>query len=95
METVEICSQGGINAANGYSDFRVYRVQMVSQTPKTKRENSNSQQRDPSSSRSASFAMTLERALDERPPIGCHTVTYDADSRLQTFFYQPSREYTL
>jgi len=72
----------------------VYRVQVVSQAPKTKRENSNSRQRDPASSGSASFAVTLERALDESQPIDCCTVTYNAGSKLQTFFYQPSREYT-
>ncbi|MCM1064087.1 MAG: hypothetical protein NC420_06330 [Eubacterium sp.] len=77
----------------GFSDLKVYRVQIVSQTPKTKRENGNSPQRDPDSSRSASFALTLERALDESQPMDCRTVTYDAGRKLRTFFYQPAREY--
>ncbi|MDE6924885.1 MAG: hypothetical protein K2P59_06425 [Acetatifactor sp.] len=73
----------------------MYRVQVVSQAPKTKREKGSSQQRDPNSSRPASFAVALERALDESKPIDCCTVTYNAGSKLQTFLYQPSREYTL
>ena len=93
--TVKICSKGGINAANEFSDLKVYRVQVVSQAPKTKREKGSSQPRDPNPSRSASFAAALERALDESQPVDCYTVTYDASSKLQTFFYQPSREYTL
>ncbi|MCM1540994.1 MAG: hypothetical protein NC121_07015 [Blautia sp.] len=46
----------------------MYRVQMVSQVPKTRRENGGSPQRDPNSSKAASFALTLEKALDESRP---------------------------
>lgn len=93
-DTVEICIQGGINAANGFSDFKVLPVQVVSGTLKTKQERSGSQQRNSGSSKAVSFAAVLDRAIDESQPADCYTVTYNANRQLQTYFYQPTREYT-
>ena len=93
--TIEIRSQGGINAANGFYDFRVYPVQVVPQAPKMRREERNSQRRGSNPSKPVTFAAVLDNALEESQPIDCYTVTYNASSQLQTFYYMPSKEYTL
>lgn len=94
-DTIEIRSQGGINAANGFYDFRVYPVQVVPQAPKMRREENNSRRRGSNSSKPVTFAAVLDTALEESQPIDCYTVTYNASSQLQTFYYMPSKEYTL
>ena len=94
-DTIEICGQGGINAEKGFSNFKVYPVQVISKAPKARRENGGSQQRQSGSPKTVAFAAVLDRAMDETRPVDCYTVTYNANSRLQTYFYQPSREYTL
>ena len=45
--------------------------------------------------RSVGFAAALEKAMAEEQPMTCHTVTYNAARELRTFYYRPSREYTL
>lgn len=94
-DTVEICSQGGINAAKGFSDFKVYPVQVISRATKTRRENSGSGQRQHAPSEDVAFSVVLDRVMVENQPTDCYTVTYNANRELQTYFYQPSREYTL
>lgn len=73
--------------------FRVYPVQMVNKKSKLKRENGrNGHHRRDSSD--TSFNKFLEIAKEEAAPAECHTVTYTADRRLQTYSYHVSREYT-
>ena len=95
LDTIEIRIQGGINAANGFYDFRVYPVQAVPQAPKMRREERNSQRRGSNPSTPVTFTAVLDKALEESQPIDCYTVTYNASSQLQTFYYMPSKEYTL
>lgn len=91
--TVEICSQGGINAVNGFNDFKVLPVQIVSNIPNMRRENGNSKRQRLSAPKAESFKTVLESVADENQPGDCYTVTYNANSQLQTFFYRLNREY--
>ena len=98
-DTVEICSQGGIIAANGFLDFKVYPVQVISGVPKVKRENNRSRQRKASISSPFTFADVLDRVTaDHQPdeqPNDCYIVTYNANRQLQTYLYRPTVEYIL
>lgn len=74
--------------------FKVYPVQMVSGVSKPKREKGGSRQHKPQTGKSPSFGALLERALEDNCGEECCSVTYDSKSRLQTYYYHPSREYT-
>jgi hypothetical protein len=67
---------------------------MVSGVSKPKREKRGSGQQQSRSSCSHVFAATLERAAGQDAPKECYTVTYDRSSRLQTYYYRQSKEYT-
>ncbi len=71
----------------------VYPVQVVPLAPRTGRENGSSKRQQSEAPRSVGFAAALEKAMAEEQP--CHTVTYNAARELRTFYYRPSREYTL
>lgn len=93
--TVEICIQGGINAANGIrSSFRVYPIQMVVRSSKPKRDDKGSGQQEPRNAKPVSFDAALEKVQTQDCPEECYTVTYDRQSHLQTYYYCQSREYT-
>lgn len=93
--TVEICIQGGINAANGLqTNFKVYPIQMVTSVQKPKREKNGSGQQNPQTAKTPGFSSILEKAVRENTPEECYTVTYDRQSHLQTYYYRQSREYT-
>lgn len=89
-----MCSQGGINAAKGFYDFKVYPVQVISGMAGTKSENGSSRRKQESSGSSA-FTKILEKAIADSQPMDCYVVTYNVNRELQTYHYQPSREYTL
>ncbi len=67
---------------------------MVTGVSKPKREREGSGQRQPQASHTSSFTATLEKAAQTSVPEECYTVTYDRRSRLQTYYYCQSREYT-
>ncbi len=67
---------------------------MVSGVSKPKREKRGSGQQQSRSSCSHVFAATLERAAEQDAPKECYTVTYDRSSKLQTYYYRQSKEYT-
>lgn len=67
---------------------------MVASMPKLKRENRGSGQQRPRSSESTFFGILLQTAADDNCPEDCYTVTYDRQSRIQTYYYHRSREYT-
>ncbi len=73
----------------------VYPVQVVSGVSRTRRENGSSKRQQPSPSKEVAFAAVLEKVIATDQPIDCYTVTYNANKELQTYSYQPSREYTL
>lgn len=95
--TVEIYIQGGINAANGFqSNFKVYPVQTITNLPRMAADgNGTGSGREPQKQAASSFGKFLEQATKNNCPAECYTVTYTADCKLQTYFYQPSREYSL
>ena len=94
-DTVEKRIQGGINAANGVqSSFKVYPVQMVTKTPKLKRENEHSKQQRGQTGTPISFDTVLEKKIEKECPADCYVVTYNVKSQLQTYYYHQSREYT-
>ncbi|WP_251208737.1 hypothetical protein [Acetatifactor aquisgranensis] len=72
----------------------MYPVQMVSGVSKPRREHEGSRQRDSRSSKPAAFSAILEETAPENCPSECYIVTYDRQSRLRTYSYQQSREYT-
>ena len=72
----------------------VYPVQVVPGIFGTKRENGSSRRRQPGSSRTVAFTDVLEKTIAETQPLDCYIVTYNVNSELQSYFYQPSREYT-
>ena len=94
--TVEICIQGGIDAANGFSsNFRVVPVQVVSTIPRLRRDTRQSASQSFSGTKKdESFEQVLQQKLSGNEPLDCYTVTYGRNRQLQTFFYQPKREYT-
>lgn len=67
---------------------------MVTGVRKPKREKSGSGQQNHQAARSSGFNGILEKAVRENIPEECYTVTYDRQSRLQTYYYRQSREYT-
>lgn len=67
---------------------------MVTGVRKPKREKSGSGMQNPHSARTPGFNSILEKAVQENAPEECYTVTYDRQSRLQTYYYRQSREYT-
>lgn len=73
----------------------MYPVQVVPRAPRTRRENGSFGQRQPKAPQTIAFTEVLEEAIAENQPMDCYTVTYNANKALQTFFYQPTREYTL
>lgn len=81
--------------ANGFqSEFKVYPVQMVTRVSKVSRENGKQNKRHPRSAKNFAFDTVLSNAMENKTPADCYTVTYNADSQLQTYFYRQSREYT-
>ena len=94
--TVEICIQGGIVAANGISgSFKVVPVQVVSSVSRLRRESGQSASQAFSNTKdSESFDRIFQQKLSENESLDCYTVTYGRDRQLQTYYYQPKREYT-
>ncbi|MCM1567881.1 MAG: hypothetical protein NC081_00360 [Roseburia sp.] len=72
----------------------MFPVQEVSRVSRTRREGGNSQQHHSAEAKADGFAVILDKALDESRPVDCYTVTYNARSQLQTYYYRHSREYT-
>lgn len=72
----------------------MYPVQMVSGVSKPKRDKSGSRQQQSQPSSSSAFAAALEKTAQQNCPEECYTVTYDRRSRLQTYYYCQSKEYT-
>ena len=80
---------------NGFqSEFKVYPVQMVARASKTSRENSKRNQKQPSPEKNSLFDTCLRTAMENKAPADCYTVTYNANSQLQTYYYHQSMEYT-
>lgn len=73
----------------------VYPVQAVPRVSRTRRENGSSKRRQPGSSKNVTFTDILEKTMAENQPLDCYIVTYNVDKELQTYYYQPTREYTL
>ena len=73
----------------------MYPVQGVASMPKLKRENRGSGQQRPRPSKSGFLGILLEVTANNDCPEDCHTVTYDRQSRIQTYYYHRSKEYTL
>ena len=93
--TIEIRIQGGIKGANGIqTNFKVYPVQMVTRIGRPKSENGGSGRHNSQPARTPAFGSVLEKKAAETVPEECYTVTYDRRSRLQTYYYRQSREYT-
>ncbi|MCI8644910.1 MAG: hypothetical protein HFG79_15875 [Lachnospiraceae bacterium] len=94
--TVEICIKGGIVAANGISgSFKVVPVQVVSSVSRLRRESGQSASQAFSNTKdSESFDRIFQQKLSENESLDCYTVTYGRDRQLQTYYYQPKREYT-
>lgn len=67
---------------------------MVAGVPKPRREKSGSGQREPHPYKPAAIGIALDKAVSDNGPEECYTVTYDRQSRLQTYYYRQSREYT-
>lgn len=69
---------------------------MVSIISGVKRDNSRSAKHENNYKNNCSdFAGELEKAVDERQAADCYTVTYNAKSQLQSFFYSQHRDYTV
>ncbi|MCI9188057.1 MAG: hypothetical protein HFH84_00220 [Lachnospiraceae bacterium] len=67
---------------------------MVTGVRKPKREKDGSGHQNPQTAKTPVFNSVLQKAVQENAPEECYTVTYDRQSRLQTYYYRPSREYT-
>lgn len=67
---------------------------MVTGIRKPKREKSGSGQQNPQTAKTPGFNGILEKTVQDNVPEECYTVTYDRQSRLQTYYYCQSREYT-
>ena len=67
---------------------------MVVSTPKLKRENGGSGHQQSQPQKPSSFGKILEKTAADNCPEEIYTVTYDRNSRLQTFYYRQSKEYT-
>lgn len=72
----------------------MYPVQMVANVPKLRKEQEGSRHQESRSHKPSSAGATLRRAPETDCPQECYTVTYDRYSRLQTYSFQQSREYT-
>lgn len=80
---------------NGFqSEFKVYPVQMVASVSMISRERDKRRKRQPNSGKSSLFDTVLSNAMENKAPADCYTVTYNADSQLQSYFYRQSKEYT-
>lgn len=93
--TIEMRIQGGINAANGFTNiFMVHSVSAITHTKKVSRDDSSLSGGYTGSDKSThSFSKILEAEINEKQaPAECHTVTYGNDLKLRTFLYQ-TREY--
>lgn len=83
--------------ANGLqNEFKVYPVQMVTMVSKLSRESNRQSKRQPDAPKNGLFDTVLNNAIENKTkaPADCYTVTYNADSQLQTYYYRQSREYT-
>ncbi|MDE6875124.1 MAG: hypothetical protein K2P87_11770 [Lachnospiraceae bacterium] len=70
-------------------------VQVVSTIPKLRRDTRQSASGSYSGhKKDSTFEGLLQQKLSENAPLDCYTVTYGRNRQLQTFFYQPKREYT-
>ncbi len=76
------------------NEFKVYPVQMVASVSKLSRESSKQHKRQPSPAKNSLFETVLNNAAESMAPADCYAVTYNADSKLQAYFYRQSREYT-
>ena len=80
---------------NGFqSEFKVYPVQMVARVSKLSRENGKQSKRQSGSSKNSLFDTVLSNTMENKAPAECYTVTYNADSQLQTYYSRQSKEYT-
>ena len=80
---------------NGFqSEFKVYPVQMVTSVSRVSREKGKQNKKFPSSAKKFAFDTVLKDVMENNAPADCYTVTYNADSQLQTYSYHRSREYT-
>ena len=84
----------GANGVGFQDSFKVYPVQMVAGVPKPRREQGGSRHQESRSSRPSTAGIMLRQTAEADCPQECYTVTYDRHSRLQTYSYQQSREYT-
>ncbi len=93
--TIEMRIQGGINAANEFTNiFMVHSVSAITHTKKVSRDDSSLSGGYSGSKNSAhTFSKVLEEQINEhKAPTQCHTITYGNDLRLRNFLYQ-TREY--
>lgn len=67
---------------------------MVVSASKLTRDNKGSGKQESRNTKPVSFDAMLEKAEAKNCPEECYTVTYDRQSRLQTYYYCQSREYT-
>ena len=76
-------------------DFKlISKCILVTGVRKPKREKDGSGHQNPQTAKTPVFNSVLQKAVQENAPEECYTVTYDRQSRLQTYYYRPSREYT-
>lgn len=69
---------------------------MVSISSNVKRDNSMSTKQDNNyNNETPGFTHILKKAVDDKQPTDCYTVTYNAKSELQSFYYAQRREYTI
>lgn len=81
--------------ANGFqSEFKVYPVQMVAMVSRPSRESGKQSKKRFNTQKNRLFDTVLNNAMENKAPADCYTVTYNADSQLQTYFYRQSKEYT-
>ena len=67
---------------------------MVSGPSRLRRDDRSARQRQGAQAYRASLPSSAGRTEELYSPEECYTVTYDRQSRLQTYYYRPSREYT-
>lgn len=70
-------------------------VQVVSRISRLRREAGQSASQTFSGAKeNESFDHIFQQKLAEKEELDCYTVTYGRNRQLQTFYYQPKREYT-
>ena len=76
------------------SNFKVYPVQMVVSVSGLRREDRNSGQQRSRNPKNAFCNILMEKAAETDCSGECYVVTYDKNSRLQTYYYLQPKEYT-